>query len=692
MNYKDIAAQTETTYLNYLKIKHYFGVGLFLENYVVSGGEVTKDLVKNNVINVSDIVISFNDNVITSEGTSFVTIVPNTTYYVDFLEEGMFHFGTIHPSSNYFPLAEIETDSIGNVLIITDKRGGVGGFRLKQDIDLPGFAKVVSVKDFGAKGDGIEDDAPHIQAALDFVNIIGGGEVLVPNGTYVIKNTLSIFSKTKLTLEKNATILRGASNVHPMLMNGVRNVDSGYGYNGYGDIEISGGVWDGNSDNFPNQFPHMAFAHGRNITIRDTKIINNVNDHHIEMNSSKNVIIRNVHFEGYLKTSRNSEAIQIDHATPDGFPHFGPWDDTPCEDVLIDGCSFYDVNRAIGTHSNPPNNHNNIRIVNCHFSGCTDQAIFGRNYDNLVIAGNSFSNCVTGIEISNRTPDRMYNVTITNNVLKNMAAPSDTDWGAIRLFTPQSIANSGGRIVNAVVSDNIIEVSKSVVGILVRNCERIVVSNNIVNDVEGVGLNITRIDGSVVVKGNNVSNTLGNGIRVELISQGANVSANSVMDTKEHGIYINQSQDVNVNGNTVERSGDDAINQGNGIYTNNSIRVNVSANTVLDSIEHGISTKSSSLCTVSANSLNGCTLYVSSENDNISLIGNRVADSEMPFPHNYALRVAGGESTVNTLVMNNDLRNATVGNPLENTSPTSVFLNNVVAGGVIGDPFLLVDE
>lgn len=48
------------------------------------------------------------------------------------------------------------------------------------------FADEVSVKDFGAKGDGKTDDRKAIQAAVDAVNKAGGGIVNFPEGIYLV--------------------------------------------------------------------------------------------------------------------------------------------------------------------------------------------------------------------------------------------------------------------------------------------------------------------------------------------------------------------------------------------------------------------------------------------------------------------------------------------------------------------------
>ena len=52
--------------------------------------------------------------------------------------------------------------------------------------------QTVSVKDFGAAGDGVTDDTAAIQAAIDAVGAAGGGTVFVPTGVYAISNTICL--------------------------------------------------------------------------------------------------------------------------------------------------------------------------------------------------------------------------------------------------------------------------------------------------------------------------------------------------------------------------------------------------------------------------------------------------------------------------------------------------------------------
>jgi hypothetical protein len=56
------------------------------------------------------------------------------------------------------------------------------------------FADVVNVKDFGAAGDGIQDDTAAIKAAIDSIAAIGG-QIVLPSGNYKISSSLNISSQ-----------------------------------------------------------------------------------------------------------------------------------------------------------------------------------------------------------------------------------------------------------------------------------------------------------------------------------------------------------------------------------------------------------------------------------------------------------------------------------------------------------------
>jgi hypothetical protein len=67
----------------------------------------------------------------------------------------------------------------------------------------------VSVKDFGAVGDGVTDDTAEIQAAIDYIESINGGVVQIPQGTYKITSTLQMDASVGVQL-----IGQGGDGIH----------------------------------------------------------------------------------------------------------------------------------------------------------------------------------------------------------------------------------------------------------------------------------------------------------------------------------------------------------------------------------------------------------------------------------------------------------------------------------------------
>jgi polygalacturonase len=63
----------------------------------------------------------------------------------------------------------------------------------------------LNVRDFGASGNGATKDTAAIQQAIDRCSVLGGGEVVVPAGTY-LTGAIALRSNTLLRLEKDATL------------------------------------------------------------------------------------------------------------------------------------------------------------------------------------------------------------------------------------------------------------------------------------------------------------------------------------------------------------------------------------------------------------------------------------------------------------------------------------------------------
>lgn len=75
----------------------------------------------------------------------------------------------------------------------------------------------ISVKDFGAKGDGLTVDTVSIQAAINRVSFLGGGEVYFPPGTYLIDQTLTLTNVTGVALRGagiSASVIKNTSGIN----------------------------------------------------------------------------------------------------------------------------------------------------------------------------------------------------------------------------------------------------------------------------------------------------------------------------------------------------------------------------------------------------------------------------------------------------------------------------------------------
>ena len=115
--------------------------------------------------------------------------------------------------------------------------------------------ETISVKDFGAAGDGVADDAAAFQRALDS----GAAKVTVPAGNYKIGKTLYIGSDTELSADPG-TVIRLADNTvkkrGDFLITNRSYLTGGRDEN----VTVRGGVWDGN--NLTNRKPQNLFEDG----------------------------------------------------------------------------------------------------------------------------------------------------------------------------------------------------------------------------------------------------------------------------------------------------------------------------------------------------------------------------------------------------------------------------------------------
>jgi hypothetical protein len=180
-NSQQIATQTKAAYDNYDRIKSFEDVGYFLVNYVVDGGVVTKNVLRSNYIDITEIHVNLDNDFVVRAATSLEVSIPNATYYLDF-KDGDFTFGTSHPAGtvdvDYLQVATVTTDSNATVATITDNAAPRGGFRLKPGYMYPEIEEIQEeIMPYLPNG---IDDTENIQNLLDTK-----GVVRLAQGTYI---------------------------------------------------------------------------------------------------------------------------------------------------------------------------------------------------------------------------------------------------------------------------------------------------------------------------------------------------------------------------------------------------------------------------------------------------------------------------------------------------------------------------
>jgi hypothetical protein len=132
--------------------------------------------------------------------------------------------------------AELIAGKVGDLPPAFYQRPGLEGMPRVDYQDLP----VVNVRDMGAKGDGVSDDHPAFDHALDAVLAKGGGVIFIPKGVYFFKRPPSAkfgfwpisrpgrksIANVHFVGEGEESIIRFASPIH----------DQAYGWN-FGNVE-----------------------------------------------------------------------------------------------------------------------------------------------------------------------------------------------------------------------------------------------------------------------------------------------------------------------------------------------------------------------------------------------------------------------------------------------------------------------
>ena len=364
-----------------------------------------------------------------------------------------------------FVSAETLTTIGSNANVIAYDPAGAGAVTTTVQTKL---RETVSVKDFGAVGDGVTDDTAAIQAAVTSLPI--GGALLFLEGTYVITSPISFTGKTNITVSGyGATIQCGATRIESYF-----NIDNVNG------VDIFGFTFDGKMQSMPTYTSGdygnvyncgvYTFTGASNITVRDCYFVNlytsggffriadnvTVTDcqftsplqtqdqwlQHLHFQTSSAIKVTNCDFDNALNTSPATNACGI---FASGITQF----------ITIDNCTFNYCGRDnTGTHRLGVIDFyydvDNVTVTNCvskntmaefmRLSTC-ESGLISNNQVEINANCEALSNTLSLQSATALVPSansNCRNITVSNNVFVNDAGPIIAtcigvfayDWGA----------------------------------------------------------------------------------------------------------------------------------------------------------------------------------------------------------------------------------------------------------------------
>ena len=220
--------------------------------------------------------------------------------------------------------------------------------------------------------------------------------VKIPKGTYYISESLKIKSNT--ILDASGCTIKSKKGSFNMISTGsAEENQTAKGYNAYKNITIKGGTWINSKSNTSSG---IRLCRGKNILLKNIDMSHGSEKHMVEMAAVDGVKIIGCKFHDsdVKDSSEKCEAIQIDICANETAFTSLKFDGTPCKNITIEGNTFQNLSRGIGTHSLLLNSYiENVKIQNNTFENITQEAIACLNYKNALISGNVMNNVGGGI-------------------------------------------------------------------------------------------------------------------------------------------------------------------------------------------------------------------------------------------------------------------------------------------------------
>lgn len=268
--------------------------------------------------------------------------------------------------------------------------------------------KAVSVRKFGAKGDGLTDDTKALQQAIDAAK---SSIVLEPRKKYRIQQPLKLHSN--LTVEGNGSTLIAptGSQLIVLELNRLENVE-------LNNLKITGSFPDTTKlPQFTREFL-VKCDQSNNIRFNRVQVSNHAYSG-IKLSDVTNVQLIDCHFSNFgypfysgdlPNYSYDAVIVTAEYAQTNG--------------VVFDKCTFSNIGNHLPgkSHSDGDGIHiqaikaeilHHVKVTNCTFAECSARGIKAQSGSQIQIADNKFIDCTVGVGIS--MVNDMHNIRVEHN-------------------------------------------------------------------------------------------------------------------------------------------------------------------------------------------------------------------------------------------------------------------------------------
>ncbi|RAP78416.1 glycoside hydrolase family 28 protein [Paenibacillus montanisoli] len=368
-----------------------------------------------------------------------------------------------------------------------------------------------NIRDFGAVGNGIQDDTAAIQSAIEACRAKGGGQVVVPQGTYLC-SPFVLYSYINLHLESGSVLLattdlsKYPDNIENQRAGMIRAIDAkSISITGVGTIDLQGmkfmdasrarigdagvldydemrtrqketfrkmddGVEDGPALDLERPGNHMQFHRCENITMRDIVILDSP-QWTVQCTGCQDIVISGVTIKSNLLIP-NSDGIHLQN----------------CQRVRISDCHIECGDDAFAFTGYGPEGSftEDVVVTNCTLISRSSAIRMGygkSNMRNMLFNNIIIKNSNRGIAVFQRDAGIMENIIFSNFVIETRLHTGHW-WGQGEpISITSTIHNSAegfGKIKNVLFS-NIFAKAES--GMLLYGCPESIIEDVVFDNV-----------------------------------------------------------------------------------------------------------------------------------------------------------------------------------------------------------------